>query len=205
MTGATAVDRATFLEQVSSWDKKVSLTLALCDIDGFAPINTSYGHETGDKVIALVMKALAGNLPDGTFLARIGGDEFAAAFPGATPEEALIQLEEIRQHLSGKKHALGEGISMPIHVSMGIASFPQHVGDPKDLTGAADEALHRAKREGRGRVTIYVEDRMTLKSNYYPKAQLARLATLSERLGRTEAALLREALAHLLDKYRGEL
>ncbi|MER3461590.1 MAG: GGDEF domain-containing protein, partial [Armatimonadota bacterium] len=65
-----------------------------------------------------------------------------------------------------------------------------------------DEALLRAKREGRSRVAIYVEDKMVLKSNYYPKNQLARLATLSERLGRTEAALLREALADLLDKYR---
>ncbi|MER3479938.1 MAG: GGDEF domain-containing protein, partial [Meiothermus sp.] len=172
MTKATTVDRGSFLEQLGTWDKKVSLTLALCDIDEFAPINANYGHETGDKVIALVMKALEGSLPEGSFMARIGGDEFAVGFPGATPEEALIQLEEIRHYLSSKKHALGEGVSMPVRLSIGIASFPQHVSDPKDLMGAADEALHRAKREGRGRVTIYVEDRMTLKSNYYPKAQL---------------------------------
>ncbi|MBF6595559.1 MAG: GGDEF domain-containing protein [Thermaceae bacterium] len=205
MTKATTIDRGSFLEQLSNWNKKVSLTLALCDIDQFDPINTNYGHETGDKVIALVMKALEGSLPEGTFLARIGGDEFAAGFPAATPEEALIQLEEIRHYLSSKKHALSEGVSLPIQVSMGIASFPQHVSDPKELIGAADEALLRAKREGRGRVTIYVEDRMTLKSNYYPKAQLARLSALSERLGRTEAALLREALGDLLGRYRGEL
>ena len=53
-------------------------------------------------------------------------------------------------------------------------------------------------------MAIYVEDRMTLKSNYYPKAQLARLAALADRLGKTEASLLREALADLLDKYRDQ-
>jgi diguanylate cyclase (GGDEF)-like protein len=205
MTKATVIDRNAFLEHLGTWDKTVSLTLALSDIDEFAPINANYGHAVGDKVIALVLKALEGSLPEGSFLARIGGDEFAVGMPGATPEEALIQLEEIRQYLSGKKHPLGEGLALPVRLSIGIASFPQHVSDPKDLMGAADEALLRAKREGRSRVTIYVEDRMTLKSNYYSKAQLARLSTLSERLGRTEAALLREALSDLLDKYRGEL
>ena len=70
---------------------------------------------------------------------------------------------------------------------------------------AADEALFRAKREGRGRVAIYVEDKMTLKSNYYSKAALERLAKLSRATGRTEASLLREALDDLLVKYKDEL
>jgi hypothetical protein len=65
--------------------------------------------------------------------------------------------------------------------------------------------LQELPHYGRGRVSIYVEDKMVLKSNYYPKAQLARLATLSERLGKTEAALLREALADCLEKYRDSL
>jgi hypothetical protein len=54
-------------------------------------------------------------------------------------------------------------------------------------------------------VAIYVEDRMTLKSNYYPKAQLARLAKAADRLGRTEASLLREGLGDVLTKYRDEI
>ena len=74
-----------------------------------------------------------------------------------------------------------------------------------ELYRAADEALLRAKREGRSRACIYVESKMVLKSNYYPKSQLERLAKLSAALGRTEASLLREALDDLIEKYRGEL
>lgn len=90
-------------------------------------------------------------------------------------------------------------------MSVGIASLPQHAEDPGQLREAAAEALHRAKREGGGRCAIYVEDKMVMKSNYYPRAQLAGLSKLSERLSRTEASLLREALGDLLDKHRAEL
>ena len=63
----------------------------------------------------------------------------------------------------------------------------------------------RAKREGKGRVLIYVEERMTMKSNYYTRAQLDRLSKLSAATSRTEASLLREALDDLLVKHRDRL
>ena len=72
-------------------------------------------------------------------------------------------------------------------------------------TNTADQALARAKREGRSRVAIFVEEKMTLKSNYYSRATLDRLAKLSGKTGRTEASLLREGLDDLLAKYRDEL
>lgn len=198
------VDRDTFHQMLSQWDASSAITVALSDIDEFLQVNQTHGHAVGDKVIALVQKTLVGSLPEGCYVTRIGGDEFACALPGASAEEALIQLEEIRQHLAGKRHDFGEG-TFAVRLSIGLASYPPHVSTPYDLLRAADEALLRAKRDGRSKVAIYVEDKMVLKSNYYSKAQLARLSTLSERLGRTEAALLREALLDLLDKYRGEL
>ena len=60
-----------------------------------------------------------------------------------------------------------------------IAARPAHAHTYADLKRAADEAMIRAKREGRGRACIYVESKMVLKSNYYPKSQLERLAKLS--------------------------
>ena len=60
----------------------------------------------------------------------------------------------------------------------------------------------RGKREGGGRVAIYLEEKMVLKSNYYSRAELDRLARLAGATERTEASLLREALNDLLGKYR---
>ena len=203
MTAASLVERDAFFDGLGEWAEPTPLTVALSDINEFAALNEQYGWATGDECLAIVQRALKGSLPTGSYLARTGGDEFACALPGTTPEEALILLEEIRQHLAAPRHELG-GKKRAIDMSFGIAAFPQHVGSPADLPTAADEALHRAKADGRSRVAIYVEDRMTLKSNYYPKAQLTRLAKLSDRLGRTEASLLREALADLLARYRDE-
>ncbi len=204
MSKAMHLSRNDFINYLSGWNEQGQLTLTLLDLDNFKTLNDTHGHEVGDRVLERVTRTLEGSLSEGAYVSRLGGDEFAVAFPGASPEEVLIQMEEIRQHLA-KKHPVGEGLALSIPICVGIASFPPHVSDPKDLIKAADEALHRAKREGKGRVAIYVEDKMVLKSNYYSKAQLARLAALSERLGRTEAALLREALGDLLDKYRDEL
>src|SRR3954453_6940687 len=203
MHAATLVVRQAFLDGLAEWSDRPPLTVAYADIDDFTTVNERHGREAGDQVIALVQRALKGSLPTGSYLARMGGDEFACALPGTTAEEALILLEEIRQHLDARRHEVqGEPLAVPVR--FGIATFPQHVGAAPDLPKAADEALHRAKREGGGRVALFVEDRMTLKSYYYTKAQLARLAGLADRLGKPEASLLREALADLLAKYRDQ-
>jgi predicted signal transduction protein with EAL and GGDEF domain len=122
--------------------------------------------------------------------------------PGASAESALIILEEIRAHYT--EHGIA-GIDAPPGVSIGIAARPPHAASIEDATRAAVEALMRAKREGRGRVAIYVEEKMTLKSNYYSRASLDRLAKLASATQRTEASLLREALDDLLQKHRDRL
>lgn len=179
------------------------LAVALADLDGFGPLNDQYGREAADTVIDSFHRTLSGSLPADAVVARIGGDEFAVALPDTTPESALILIEEVRAHFSSRPASR----EVPLHVavSAGIAARPPHATAVIDLLKAADEALHRAKREGGGRVAIYVEEKMVLKSNYYPRAALDRLAKLSDRTGRTEASLLREALDDVFGKYRGLL
>ncbi len=179
------------------------VALALIDLDHFKEINDTLGHAAGDTVLRSLERTLGGSLPDSAIVGRIGGDEYAAAIPDTTAESALILLEEIRTHFSS--HNISAEIPRKIQLSVGIAAKPPHAKTVADLMRCADEAMYRAKREGRSRVAIYVEDKMTLKSNFYPKAQLERLSKLSSATGRTEASLLREALEELLVKYKDEL
>ena len=177
----------------------VPVAVALTDLDGFADINDRYGREAGDRVLDLWERTLSTNVPAGTVVVRIGGDEYAIALPGSSAENALILLEEIRTHFSRQSV---EGVDLPLGASAGIAAAPPHGGTGEELHRAAGEALMRAKREGRGRAAIYVDEKMTLKSNYYSRANLDRLAKLSGATSRTEASLLREALDDLFQKYR---
>ena len=203
MQSATLLERQQFMDGLADWADEPPLALVLGDIDGFATFNETQGHDAGDILIESVQRLIKRSMPPGTYVARLGGDEFACAMPGTTAEEALILVDEIRQHLTGRHREVADAADN-MSMSFGVAAYPQHVSRIEDLHRAADDAMHRAKRDGGGRVAIYVEDRMTLKSNYYTKAQLARLAALADRIGKTEASLLREALTDLLAKYRDQ-
>ncbi|MDV6373044.1 GGDEF domain-containing protein [Deinococcus arenicola] len=178
------------------------LTLAVLDVDHFKTLNDALGHTEGDRVLRAVERLLSGSLPSGSIIGRIGGDEYAVILPESAAETALILFDEMIRHFHIHRdphwpRSLG--------LSVGLASRPAHASEYAELYRAADEALLRAKREGRGRACIFVESRMVLKSNYYPKSQLERLSKLSGALSRTEASLLREALDELVERYRAEL
>ena len=183
------------------------MAVALCDLDGFAGINERFGRDVGDAVLRGWERTLRGSLPKDAVVARVGGDEYAAALPEHSAESALIVLEEIRRHFAAQYPT--KEIPSSVSVSAGIAARPPHGETPAELIAAAREALMRAKRgadrRGEGCVAIFVEEKMTMKSNYYTRATLDRLAKLSNATGRTEASLLREALEELLVKYRDEL
>jgi diguanylate cyclase len=179
-----------------------ALAVAVADLDRFQQVNDDFGFEAGDRVLTTFEQTLAGSLPADAMIARISGDEYAIALPGTSAESALIQLEEVRAHYAS--HGV-EGVDAPLDASFGIAARPPHADDTADVLRCAAEALMRAKREGSGRSVIYVEEKMTMKSNYYSRAMLDRLAKLSAATSRTEASLLREALDDLLAKHRDRL
>jgi len=178
------------------------VAVALTDLDDFKGINDEYGHDTGDRVLVAWERTFASSLPKGSVVARLGGDEYVAALPGHTPESALIVLEEVRAHFAS--HEV-DGVDRELNATIGVAASPAHGTTADELQLAASTALMRGKREGGRRVAIYVEEKMTLKSNYYSRAALDRLAKLSGATSRTEASLLREALDDIFDKYRDDL
>jgi diguanylate cyclase (GGDEF)-like protein len=200
---AKLLDRTQFEKAATQVGERTPLALALTDIDHFMELNEAFGKAGGDKVLRSFERTLTGSVPPEAIVGHLSGDEYAVALPDTSAESALILLEEIRAHFGSLEPA--PDVPRRVQVSVGIAARPQHARTVQELIRAADEALFRAKREGKGRVAIYVEDRMTLKSNYYGKASLERLNKLSQATGRTEASLLREALDDLLEKHGDKL
>jgi diguanylate cyclase (GGDEF)-like protein len=187
---------------VDSAPAAVPISVAMIDLDGFAELNHAHGRRAGDAVLRGFGDALAHNLPAEVGIHRIGGDEWAVVFFGFALENSLVLLEELRAHVAGAPLGSAEH---PITMSAGVAARPPHGTSGDALLRAADEALSQSKRAGRNKVAIFVEDKMVMKSNYYPRATLDRLAALSRATNRTEASLLREAADSLLERYAGEI
>jgi diguanylate cyclase len=194
-------DRTIDLEDlIAKIDKKVAggaVAVALTDLDRFTELNDTRGRAAGDRVLQTWVETLTQSLPSNAVVGRLGGDEFGIALPNASAENALILLDEIRNHLA--EHPMDD---WTISATFGVAARPPHAADTEELFRCANEALARGKREGGGRVAIYVEEKMVLKSNYYSRGALDRLSKLAGRLNRTEASLLREALDDLIQKLR---
>lgn len=131
-------------------EKGVPFTLILADIDHFKQVNDRYGHAAGDKALRRVGARLRECFGTETIIGRIGGEEFAIAIPGDRPFNTEQALERFRD-------SLGEGrnddTAIPVTMSFGIAHSCDQDKTLTDLRERADEALYRAKRAGRNRVT----------------------------------------------------
>jgi diguanylate cyclase len=178
--------------EINLLDPDLPVSVAVTDLDGFGALNETHGTETGDAVLAAFERSLAAALPRDSLIAHARGDEFAVALPDTTCEEALLALEPVRARFAGSEAAAG--LAQRLGVSVGIAGRPAHGSTAEELLEAADAGLVRAKRAGGNRIAIHVDERMILKSSYYPRPALHRLTKLARRTGRPEASLLREAL-----------
>lgn len=131
-----------------------SLAMLMCDVDYFKRYNDTYGHLAGDECLRRVATAIRQHTDrPSDLVARYGGEEFAVVLPETTIGGALMVAEKIR-------HAVRElnipNTSAPdklVTISIGIASAaPGFDNPPDDLIHAADQALYRAKAEGRDRI-----------------------------------------------------
>jgi diguanylate cyclase (GGDEF)-like protein len=182
--------------EVNMLDPELPVAVAMIDLDGFGPLNDTLGMEAGDAVLGSFEQLLRSSLGPTALAAHVRGDEFAVALPDMACEEALLALDRVRLEFVGREAA--PGLHERLSVSMGIAGRPAHGSTAEELIEAADAGLVRAKRSGGNRIAIHVEERMILKSSYYPRPSLHRLTKLSRRTGRPEASLLREALDDFL-------
>jgi diguanylate cyclase (GGDEF)-like protein len=133
------------------------LSVILCDVDKFKDVNDRYGHPVGDTVLISVGKTLRRNLVRDTDLpARYGGEEFAVVCEGTSTHGAVKLAERIRQDLEQQVFHTDQG-ELRVTISMGVATFPTHAGDKKNLIDRADSALYTAKESGRNQVRIWTK------------------------------------------------
>ena len=129
------------------------VAILFLDLNGFKPINDSYGHAVGDQVLKLVAHRLRGAIRTDELLSRLGGDEFVVLVPNASTLEDLYTFAGKLQEVV---LTCREGVVQPIElsVSIGIARSPDHGITAGQLLTAADYAMYRAKRSPENRVRI---------------------------------------------------
>ncbi|KAF1687688.1 diguanylate cyclase [Pseudoxanthomonas broegbernensis] len=127
------------------------LSVAFLDIDLFKRINDVHGHHAGDRVLVAVAQTLAAAIRDAADVVRMGGEEFLVMLPGVSGDSAWQRMETVRTQVA--RVAAGLGIpGLTVTASIGIASQHPQDHDASMLLRRADEAMYRAKRNGRNRV-----------------------------------------------------
>jgi diguanylate cyclase (GGDEF)-like protein/PAS domain S-box-containing protein len=123
------------------------LAVVYVDLDGFKGVNDRLGHAAGDLVLQEAAARLRRRVRKSDVLARIGGDEFVAVIANLAGRDAVVPLVE------GIVNALGEpwpgGAGDGVSGSVGVALWPEHGDDDETLLAAADQAMYRAKRQGK--------------------------------------------------------
>ena len=130
-----------------------SLALMMIDLDHFKDVNDSHGHIVGDSVLRQLGDLLRDEVRSVDLAARFGGEEFVILLPDTDLEGAVVFAERLRKRVEEHDFAEG-GDPLRITVSVGVAaaSVKGGVTEPESLTAKADEALYRAKNDGRNRV-----------------------------------------------------
>ena len=134
---------------------KAGFSLALIDLDHFKQCNDQYGHQTGDAALCCFARQAEATLRAGDVLARWGGEEFLVLYPESTPQEALANLELLRERLL-QTTVSAQHPALRVRFSAGLTAF--RTDEPIQTTiDRADQALYQAKTGGRGRCAIQLE------------------------------------------------
>lgn len=139
------------------------LTVLMVDVDHFKSYNDKFGHLVGDKTLREVAQIIRENVRRVDVIGRYGGEEFVVVAPEISRAQGIDLAERIRSAVARKKFQLYDE-EAHVTVSIGVSSFPENVSEqiPNEfmeyltlLIDKADEAMYRAKQEGRNRVVAH--------------------------------------------------
>jgi diguanylate cyclase (GGDEF)-like protein/PAS domain S-box-containing protein len=134
--------------------KQLSLGIIMLDVDDFKRFNDTCGHAAGDAILHELGNLLLEHIRGEDIPSRYGGDEFIIVLPDASREVTRERAELLREN-AHHFHIQFEGQTLEaVTLSLGVAVFPEDGSTSAAVLKAADDALYRAKREGRGRVVM---------------------------------------------------
>ncbi len=143
----------TLFEQAANRGKPLSVLVL--DIDYFKAVNDTHGHDAGDEVLKEFATRMRKNVRGIDLVCRLGGEEFVVVMPDTDVTVASIVGERVRQKVASEAFPIHKGArALDVTVSIGLASYVPTMTGPDDLVKKADEALYRAKREGRNRIVV---------------------------------------------------
>lgn len=134
-------------EMARSDNYEQKLSMCIIDLDHFKNVNDTWGHPIGDELLKLTAETALKNKRNSDLLFRFGGEEFVILMPGTNISDAILPLEKIREKIENINHP----VTGKQTVSMGVAERLKHESF-FDWYKRADDALYRAKHEGRNRI-----------------------------------------------------
>lgn len=134
--------------------RKTSLAVLVCDIDLFKQVNDTYGHETGDVVLKGIAEIYRKEMRNSGYVIRLGGEEILVLLMDTGREKAVEIAERLRAKVSRKTFRVTNCI-LSKTVSIGIAIFPEDSSSLLDTVQCADQAVYKAKHQGRNQVVVY--------------------------------------------------
>jgi diguanylate cyclase (GGDEF)-like protein len=144
-------------QDASSGPSSGRVAALFLDLDGFKPVNDTYGHAAGDALLKAVAQRLVAATRPEDLVSRFGGDEFLVLCRGLqTEDDAFAVADRIQNYLNEPFEVLGKTVK--IGVSIGIATVGEYAEQAESLIQNADTALYQAKNNGRGRIERFTPD-----------------------------------------------
>jgi len=133
--------------------EQLPLSVLLLDVDHFKQVNDRFGHAVGDQVLVRLGQLLQQMIRREDLACRYGGEEFLLLLPGMGLDEAYERAQQFRLAFANLQMQSQDQV-IPLSLSIGVASAPEHASAPEPLIHRADLALYAAKAQGRNRVEL---------------------------------------------------